>query len=218
MRKTARCAILLSVVMFLAGGLPAAAGSSYIYKDLHLGTGFFSTYAYGINASGKVVGYARTQLGDRAFLYTPGVGIQDLGALGGISYSWANGLNNTGKVVGRSTTSTSFVDHAFLWNGVSMEDLGTLTGYNSEASAINRSGQVVGGADSDDGRSRAFLYSGGVMQDLTILVLKLPTGEVLLGAGGINDRGQIAANGIDGHAFLLTPVSSLASLDLLLLD
>jgi hypothetical protein len=49
-------------------------------------------------------------------------------------------------------------------------------------------------------------------------VQNLPVGEVLNYAYGINDRGQIAANGNNG-AYLLTPEGQAQSaLDLLLLD
>jgi probable HAF family extracellular repeat protein len=123
--------------------------------------------------------------------------MQDLGSLGGILSSWANGLNDLGQVVGQSTTDPTSEYHAFAGD------------------AINNAGQVVGTASYFLRANGAFIYRGGVVQDLTSLVQNLPAGNYI---SAINDRGQIAATRNDGRACLLTPVSSLAALDLLLLD
>jgi probable HAF family extracellular repeat protein len=148
-----------------------------------------------------------------AFLYTPGTVMQDLGSLGGILSSWANGLNDLGQVVGQSTTDPTSEYHAFLWTSSrGLQDLGSLT---VAGDAINNAGQVVGTASYFLRANGAFIYRGGVVQDLTSLVQNLPAGNYI---SAINDRGQIAATRNDGRACLLTPVSSLAALDLLLLD
>ena len=92
------------------------------------------------------------------------------------------------------------------------------------ARGINNLGEVVGykwGKNSDNSSTNhAFLYSGGVMSDLNSLVKNLPTGigDLLVAAAAINDRGQIIANSLDSHAFLLTPVAPQVGADLLLLD
>lgn len=78
-------------------------------------------------------------------------------------------------------------------------DLGALLPSNSEATAINNLGQVVGITQTllPNGGG-AFLYNAGVMRYLS-----------LLKAYGINDRGQVVGTGPDGyihsHAFLFTP-------------
>jgi probable HAF family extracellular repeat protein len=75
---------------------------------------------------------------------------------------------------------------------------------------INASGQVTGySLIAGDAATHAFLYSGGTMYDLNALIA--PTdplyGVVTLNqARGINDSGQIVANG-GGLAYLLTPIS-----------
>lgn len=133
------------------------------------------SFAWGINASGQVVGEA----GGNAWLYSHGLytvlgsgaarGINDHGQVAGESggngflYSgggmtwitgWGatsvRGINNDGTVVGMAEyedAENGFERHAFSYrNGVST-DLGTLYGTHSEANAINNLGHVVGGSD-----------------------------------------------------------------------
>jgi probable HAF family extracellular repeat protein len=94
-----------------------------------------------------------------------------------------------------------------------MTDLGAL-GRDSEAWAINNSGQVVGSTDNGANyASHAFLYTPGTgMVDLNT-VLPNGSGWTLNIATGINDNGQITgwatnANGVQ-HAFLLSPLNPL---------
>src|SRR5262249_18226775 len=105
-------------------------------------------------------------------------------------------------------------DPFFYQNG-HLIDLGTLGGTNGGAAqGINNAGQIIGIASTASGADHAFLYTGGRMYDLNNLIvstnsLPLPSGLILQGAVGTNDRGQIAAFGsIDGqtHTFLLDPV------------
>ena len=86
-----------------------------------------------------------------------------------------------------------------------MTDLGTLGGTYSDGKGINALGQVVGTSNiSGDADYHAFLYSDGLMYDLNDL-LSPGIGTTLTDAHGINDSGQIVANGNNGHAYLLTP-------------
>lgn len=81
-----------------------------------------------------------------------------------------------------------------------MQDLGTLGGPGSTATAINTSGEVVGIADLSSGFSHAFLWYNGVMQDLDSL------GEGNSEAQAISRNGLIAGESqtTSGawHAFL----------------
>jgi probable HAF family extracellular repeat protein len=187
--------LILMVVQNACGYEHAFLYSDGIMQDL--GTfGGTTSYAYGINNSGQVVGQAYTagNATAHAFLYSDGV-MQDLGTLGGADSS-ATGINNRGEVVGWSTTSSGY-QHAFLYSGGIMQDLGTLQGgYGSSyANAINDNEQVVG-----TDTAGAFLYSGGIMQDLGTL------GQWIC-AYDINNSGQIVgeakiAGNDNVHAFL----------------
>ena len=88
------------------------------------------------------------------------------------------------------------------YSGGTMTDLGTFPdGGNSEASAINTKGQIVGWAYTKLGFQHAFLYSGGKMIDLGTL-----TGGQYSFATGINDNGEIVGysdtDSGEEHAFL----------------
>jgi probable HAF family extracellular repeat protein len=148
-------------------GLLLIAGTAFaqMYTITDLGTlGGTISVAYGINASGQVVGWSYTGAVDplagnisHAFRTAPNKPINpitdDLGTLGGY-YSWAYGINDSGQVVGGSYLNTPLccTEHAFRTKTNSAlnpatDDLGTLGGFNSVAYGINNSGQVVGGSD-----------------------------------------------------------------------
>ena len=112
----------------------------------------------------EVVGEAETAAGEtHAFLWRHGA-MQDLGVLPGHRKSSAAGVNNFGRVVGASYVGgTSYEHRAFLHDGSSMIDLGTLGGRNSLARGINDAGQIVGEADRADGVRQAFFYDLGAM-------------------------------------------------------
>ena len=145
------------------------------------GGGLFSR-ANGINASGRVVGFASESLdGDsgRAFMVDTkaqlgsrlGTSRQmvDLGTLGG-QYAQAWGINDSGFVTGNSQTKSDVgATHAFVWHkGTGMVDLGTLAGDFSYGTFINANNHVAGYStiDKDNDRVHAFLHDGKEMIDL----------------------------------------------------
>ncbi len=177
-----------------------------------LGTlGGYYSRASGINNSGQVVGVSWLAPGSdtrHAFLYD-GSTMTDLGTFGGAgswgfdsTNSWAFDINDSGQIVGRCRLTPSSSTHAFLYDGSTMTDLGTLGGDHSEAYDINNSGQIVGFGDLAESNSHyAFLYDGGTMNDLDFL------GGVESMAIGITDSGQIVGNyhlegNSEHHAFI----------------
>jgi probable HAF family extracellular repeat protein len=197
--------------------------------------------ALAINDSGLVTGNAdiyrfftlKRRGMTHAFVWSVQTNMRDLGTLGG-DYSYGTGINSNNHVAGYSTING--VDnriHAFLHDGVTMRDLGSLDG-SSEASdrsfglGVNSADQVVGFSyvpsvvgirvyppDASPFQQVAFVYTGGVMRDLNTLIENNAQRYRLYSATGINDKGQITAIAMDAssnafHAVLLTP-----SLDIL---
>jgi probable HAF family extracellular repeat protein len=171
---------------------------------IDLGTlGGAGSEAHAINDSGQVAGWAHVDGNStvHAFLYS-GAGLTDLGTLGGKN-SMAYGIDGAGEVVGASEMPESGVEHAFLYRQGAMTDLGTLGGDRSQAEGINGSGWIVGWSRTASGTERAILWKTGRMVDLNSLVSAGP-GIWLEDATGINESGQIVANGSNGHAYLIT--------------
>jgi probable HAF family extracellular repeat protein len=158
----------------------------------------------------------------QAALAVPRYIVLDLGTLPGGTASGGYGINNAGQVTGYSFTTngpTGFLgDHAFLYSGGSISDLGVLGGaasYGGAASGgygINNSGEVTGSSGITNGSAtHAFLYSDGSMYDLH--TLGDPSQEGMLGGPtshgyGINNSGQVTGdsnisnNSSATHAFL----------------
>ena len=163
--------------------------------------------AVAINNAGHVAGYNGNRFAARAYLWTPGGAVQDLGTLGG-PYAWAYAINEAGEVAGGSITADGR-QHAFLWSAAAgIQDLGTLPGaISSTARGINDLGQVVGestfpGSDPAAARRHAFLWTPGVgMQDLGTLGGRL-TSSI---AYDINNAGQVVGRGFLA-AFVPPPI------------
>lgn len=106
----------------------------------------------------------------------------------------------------------SFVIQPASAQRYTVTDLGTLGGGSSRATGINNYGQVVGWANTPNGFQRAFLYTNGSMQNLSL-------GGASSVANGINDNGQVVGQSeyVNGfgikHAFLYSS-SNGAMLDL----
>src|SRR5262245_40735147 len=101
------------------------------------------SYAGGINDLGQVSGYTGSPLGpSRAFLYTPGVGLQFLAAPG--VFSAAEGINNLGQVAGSIGTASGQVHAGRYTASIGFEDLDPVASRSSQGWAINGHGDVVG--------------------------------------------------------------------------
>jgi probable HAF family extracellular repeat protein len=199
---------------------------------------FGGTYgiAAWLNDKGQVLGTMNLP-GDttwRSFVWDKGV-VTPLGTLGGITTT-AQFLNNSGHAVGKSDVTTICtacgpdnqkpLHHPFLWRDGAMIDLGLLYDDTAgDAYSLNSKDQVVGVTvpctsvkpdDSCEGALyHAFLWENGSMVDVQTLLVP-GSGITLsgcafceLGVYNINDRGEIAAQGIlsngDARAILLIP-------------
>lgn len=152
-----------------------------------------------INNRGQIVGIGSVA-GDafhRAFLWENG-SLRDLGGFNG---------NNTGAIaINEKGEAVGYAQHAALWKHVGeLTDLGTVgSDPCSFAQGVNDSGQIVGDSSPSDcvsfNTSRGFIWESGSIADLNALV---PASSPLyiIYAYTINNRGEIAVNGIDETGF-----------------
>ena len=160
-------------------------------------------HAEGINDAGQVAGWSEA----RAFRLT-GTTFTDLGVPVGFAGSFGSAINDSGQVAGHLINATGSSERIFRYtDGVGMVILGGNGAFN-RASGINSAGDVVGQGRPVLGLSQGFLFTDADgLQGLNSLID--PTaGWFILGAGGINDAGQIAgwASGPQGQrAVRLTP-------------
>lgn len=194
------------------------------------GAEYSSSAAYGINESDSVVGVSTTDTAfQHAFLYDgTSMTMTDLGVLGVSTDEFGNVVNDISRAYdinddGWATGSSSIAgtnhynEHAFLYDGTTMTDLGTLAGsgsqYESRGDAINNNGWVAGESETASGRYRAFLYDGTTMMDLGSL--GGASGDST--AVGLNDLGQVVGwsdGGISGRTAMLYDPSLGGMLDL----
>jgi probable HAF family extracellular repeat protein len=172
---------------------------------LHVVAGESNSAALAINNAGVATGYSGSVIGAHAFRNNGGDPI-NLGQLPEAEV-WASsrglGINDANQIVGDSSANAEgSITHAVMYANGNVYDLGTLPGQtDSSANDINNQGIIVGNSG-----GRAFVFRNGAMTDLNTLVTK-SSGLVLTDAVAINDKGQIAVNGVaNGHsrAFLLT--------------
>lgn len=126
-------------------------------------------------------------------------------------------INASGQVAGWSKTTRPsptepgyFVDHAFLYKGGVIQDLGSLGG-ESVGLGINDKGHVVGGSEipllpgaSGDADWRAFVYRDGVMTTLGTLGGRNSEARAINSAGDVTGYSDTAASvtTLERHAFL----------------
>jgi probable HAF family extracellular repeat protein len=162
-----------------------------------LGAG--ESIANAINDSGQIAG--QEDLSNscscyHAFLYSSG-GMSDINSPslfpGG---SIADGINKSGQVVGLGFVAGASSFHAFLYSGGKMVDLNPLGGYQSIATSINDSGEIIG---SSTGNAQtpggSWLYVNGVITNIS---------KTNYGVFFINNNGQIVGENGARHGTLYT--------------
>src|SRR5688572_267397 len=122
------------------------------YTVMDLGTlGGASSYAYDINSSNQVVGYAKLATGaERAFLFKDANnnGVADsgemvnLGTLAGSASSYAYAINNNGVIVGTAVTGANSKKAVRFQTTGNPTDL--QMGLASSAYDVNIHGEIVG--------------------------------------------------------------------------
>ena len=203
------------LIVGFSGPAPFGPTRAFLYDpatlsltDIHSAiAGASGSQATAINAGGDVVGwFDRPGQSKRAFLRHFDGSLEILALPSGLETDVeATGVNASGQVVGTTNLSSGSQPlMAVLWNGGTVEDLGTLNPLVPGAAAfgINRQGDIVGGSNVgfECGpstcfvTSHAFLYRSGVMRDLNDLIPP-DSGWVLRAATAINDAGQIVASG-----------------------
>jgi probable HAF family extracellular repeat protein len=182
------------------------------------GCGIFSppsVVPQGINRQGHVVGYDDDCPGsddpEDAFFWSVETGYVTIDTGLALSRERALDINDAGLVVG-SYEDPSNRFKAFLHDGRSMIDLGTLPGDDqSEALAINAAGLIVGYSHNPaTGPLTACLWEDGAIRDLTpsLRILQPSAQQLRSVASDISDRGAIvgwmrSGSGPLRRAFLL---------------
>ena len=170
-----------------------------------------------INDNGFAVGSKRRAgiTGSSAIMTTPAFDVVTFLPIPNGGYATA--INNQNYIVGTSgnNTYTNEYAHAFLYDGATVTDLGTLNGgLTSAAMDINELNQVVGSSWLspvltslyEPEKYHAFIWENGQMTDLNSLI-PANSGWILTSATAINDNGDIVGTALLGgqvHGFLLT--------------
>jgi probable HAF family extracellular repeat protein len=205
--------------------LDASNRHAFLYKNGVLSDiGSFGGYsgALAINDQDVIAGFASDQSNGtaRAFVFSNGV-MTELDPSGIPLESYANGINNSGQVVGEFLTTSQDSFHAFLYSGGTFTDLGFAGSPETNASAINDQGQIVGGTliayqvvcpptMCIQYKPHAFVYKNGALVDLNRLIPQ-NSGWELSWAFGINNNGNIVGSGMineELRAFMLIPAIS----------
>ncbi len=197
-------------------------------------SGAGSSEAGGINSQGQMVGTFREPGRPFKDLQADGIYYCDHAVLWGrpkalelglpgTEISQANAINDGGEVAGTASFSPYPILHACVWQRGKMTDLGQLAGQDTVVYAINGTGLMVGGTNSNDleenGKDRgdadqpqyAFCCSGKRIINLNSLI-EPTSGWTLTDAHSISDTGYVTGAGTHNgqpHAYLLKLPSNL---------
>lgn len=146
-----------------------------------------------INNSGQILGvYLNLDSKSWSNFITEknGNGMADLSTVGGLSGGTFDGINDSGQVIGGYASDNVWRSYIVDTNTSSISQIGSLSGSDTFATAINNSGQVVGYSASADGRNHAFITSsdGKNIKDIGTLDDKF---YIKSHAFDINESGQV---------------------------
>jgi len=143
----------------------------------------------------------------------PQYSVTDLGTLPTFNVSQAGGINSSAQVAGSSRSTSSGVEHGFVWTNGSLQDVGTLGFGSSAAVGINDFGQASGEVYNSAGPSHAFLWTSDAGLTDIHMSATFTSSEAL---GTVNAAGQIVGKltRSDGltHPFLWTSGSGMQDL------
>jgi len=191
-----------------------APGSSvFQVVPLPLLAGDIGGEALDVDASGVVVGSSASGGSVRATRWRKSGGTWALEELTPLAPNFgceARAVNARGVAVGWCRSPTTFVEHAVLWRGDAVVDLGApAPGWRTIAIDVNERGDVVG-------RAGPFAYTSGWVRPaatgtMVLLDTLLPTDSpwTIYSAEDVDENGRIAATGILGgfyQACVLTPI------------
>jgi probable HAF family extracellular repeat protein len=156
-----------------------------LYHVIDLGS---NLGAEALSSNGQYVAGYLYQAGpantNNGFVYSS-AGTSNIGILPNGAVSYAQGVNNGGQAVGWASNNGYDGEHAILYSGGKLTDLGDFGGTQSIAYGINDSGQIVGTYTTSQNAEQAFLYSNGQMTPV----------PGMQDARAINDLGQIVGSG-----------------------
>jgi hypothetical protein len=177
-----------------------------------LGNETNSTYVYGINDSGVIVGAYHNFFGNYGFEYSSGT-FTDITVPGSFG-TYATGINDSGQIVGYSYngfTDSGFLDTNGSFTAINDPQAGSSYGQGTFPWAINNAGAVVGYYIDSNNIVHGFLEQKGTFTTLDDANAGHTSYEGTY-ALGINDLGQIAGYyvvsgtgqdlGLDYHGFL----------------
>jgi probable HAF family extracellular repeat protein len=151
-------------------GLVPRVQAATAYTITDLGTlGGESSYAYGMNDSGQIVGRSKDEFDVRhAFIYEGGV-MSVL--IDEAASSEAIAINNSGQVTGEMYDNCVAVNSycSYLFDDDTAIEIDGLGGGNTQAAAISTTGQVVGIGGAANNEYHAFLYEDDVTIDIGTL-------------------------------------------------
>lgn len=199
-----RISLLLALLFLSPLALAAPAPQTitpspeFFVQDLGTLPADVDSVAWGIDASGAVVGASTGPNGIHAFLYTDAGGIVPLPCPAGRPYCVAKDLNDAGQAVGSAWSSVSDAPgHAVRWSGGVPQDLGTLGGgTQSEAWGINATGAVVGSSYTASGYgTHGFVFTDS--QGLADITGGDGPGAVI----DVNDAGQMVGYRLESDGY-----------------